>query len=531
MKNIIPQNTPKSFNERRSNERFISDSLTLTHIDSTAVNSSIVNINRTGLCIKNSPNKDIGKRLYLILQTYSNNIRLTGRLIWVDKNNNCGIDLSEYKDQVPAFWDGYIEGLQSISSRRRHNRRLEKGIIKTNKRKGERRNTKPILKKCFTNTTSKFLQNQGNWFKEYATSGSPIVILGGKKTLSFSYCNYLGLNHSEKVKKAMIDSIIKDGAGISSSPVTGGTMLIHKKLERSISAFMCCEDALLYPLGSLANYGVIPAISGVNDYIILDENSHASIVDACILSKSHIVTYRHNDMDDLNRKLKKYSDNNKLIVSDGVFSMDGDFAKLDKIYELGVHYNTAIYIDDAHGVGVFGKTGGGIVEYYGLEGKIDFVMATFAKAFGIQGGFVVAKKEIIQYLRYTSRTSIFNVSLQPYMISGILESLELIRNGTDLRKKLWENIHLLKEELNTIGFDTLQSNSPIIPVMIRNSKKTQELCEYLRNNNIVTDAIFYPVVKKANSMLRVVLSAEHSQENIKDLVCFLEKGKKILQII
>jgi glycine C-acetyltransferase len=351
----------------------------------------------------------------------------------------------------------------------------------------------------------------------------------GKNVTSFSYCNYLGLSQNEEVKKAMVDSILKDGAGISSSPVTGGSMYMHRELEKKMAEFVGSEDCILYPLGSLANAGVIPAIVDVNDIIVIDENSHASIIDGCLLSKAKIITYKHNDMEDLQKKLKN-TVGNKIIVTDGVFSMDGDIAKLDKIYELGKKYESAIFVDDAHGIGVLGEHGGGIIEHFGLQGKIDFFMGTFAKAFGIQGGFVAGKKEIIKYLRYTSRTFVFNVSLQPYMVQGILTALEIVKNGKHLRDKLWSNVEFFKTKLREAKFDILNSETPIVPIMIRDNEKTKELCKYLRENNIIVDAIFYPVVKKVNSMLRVTITAEHNIEDIENILYFLKKGQEIFCI-
>ncbi|MCP4481277.1 MAG: aminotransferase class I/II-fold pyridoxal phosphate-dependent enzyme [bacterium] len=448
-----------------------------------------------------------------------------GHTIWDDDTQMYGVlfDQSECHAKNYILLKSYLDNLNKTDERREKERRhcfLKEA--KTERIK-DRRNEKPLLTKCFTNNWKEFLKKQGNWFKEFHII-SNYSHLEGKEVSSFTYCNYLGIGHDSRVKQAMADAILKYGTGISAAPMLAGTMDLHKQLESKFSDFMKTEACILFPLGYSASLGAIPSLAKEGDIILSDEKSHASLIDACGLSKAKTIIYKHNNMDDLKYKLKT-TQGNKLIITDGLFSMNGDIAKLDDIYDLAQKYKAVVYVDDAHAIGVLGKHGGGTVEHFGLEGKIDLVMGTFAKAFCIQGGFITGRHDIIEYLKYTSRTYLFNVSLQHYMVVGILKALESIKNGDKRRKKLQYNIDYFKSKLSNLGFDTGDSHTQIIPIWIKNNKKTKKLCNALIDNNIIVDAVFYPIVKEDESMLRIVLNSTHTKQQLDNLLDCLTKIK------
>jgi glycine C-acetyltransferase len=334
------------------------------------------------------------------------------------------------------------------------------------------------------------------------------------------------VNNDLRVKKIMIDSIKKDGTCIASSRLSCGTTNVHMRLEKKLADFIGGESCITYTLGYTANVGALSALSNKSDILLIDEKSHASLMDGCFLSESKMFTYRHNDMSDLKKKLNNLN-GDKLIVTDGVFSMDGDLVKLDDVYDLAKKYNAGIYLDDAHGVGVLGKNGGGTPEHFGLKGKIDLVAGTLSKAISSQGGYVVGKKNIIDYLKHTSRSFIFNISLQHYFAEGALKAIDIIENEPDIRLKLWENVNFLKENLINLGFNLKESCTPIIPLIIGDDIKTSEISKILADNGIIVDAVFYPVVKRKESMVRIIVNKQHSQHDLIRIIDILEiVGKK-----
>ena len=309
-------------------------------------------------------------------------------------------------------------------------------------------------------------------------------------------------------------------------------MQLHNLLEQKLAEFEGGEDCITYDMGYLANLGCIPVLVTKNDFVITDAKSHASIIDGCFLSGGTVLVYRHNDMQDLEKQLKKCKwKSNKLIVTDGVFSMDGDIARLDVIHNLAQEHNAAVMVDDAHAVGVLGENGKGTTEYFNLMGRIDIVMGTLSKALPGLGGFIVARKKIVDYLRSASRPFIFNLSLPPSIVAGVLAALEVIREEPKLRQNLWRNVRYLRENLQKLGYNTGNSEAAIIPVIIGNDMKTYQMVRMLEHLGVFVDAMVYPAVRKRESRLRLTPMATHSPDDLQKAIKALEKAGKELGLI
>lgn len=346
--------------------------------------------------------------------------------------------------------------------------------------------------------------------------------INNKKVLLMSSNNYLGLCNNEEVKKSAIESINKYGLGSGGSRLTTGSYDLHKKLEEKIAKFKGYEDAIIFNTGYMANIGVISAICDEDYYIFSDELNHASIIDGCRLSKGKTIVYKHNDIKDLTSKINEINPKHGIIVTDSVFSMDGDICKLDEIVKIAKKYNLISIVDDAHATGVIGKTGRGSSEYFNI--KPDITIGTLSKAIGSEGGFVCANNDIIDYLRNKSRSFIFSTALSPAVIGASIKSFEIIENNPYLVKKLKENVEYLCKGLKNIGFD-INRETPIIPILIGDEKKAIKISESLLEEGIHIPAIRYPTVKKGEAILRVTLMATHDFYDI-DLV--IDSIKKLI---
>ncbi len=298
-----------------------------------------------------------------------------------------------------------------------------------------------IFQKCYEFTDAKKVMAAGiyPYFHELTSGQDNEVIINGKRTIMIGSNNYLGLTSDQRVKQASIKAVEKYGSGCSGSRFLNGTLDLHVELEKELASFLNKEDCITFSTGFQANLGLISAIAGRNDYIISDRGNHASIVDGCRLSFAKMIKYNHNDMKDLERALKAVPDNcGKLIVSDGVFSMEGDICKLPEMVKLAEKYGARIMIDDAHGVGVMGKHGRGTAEYFNLEDKVDLTLGTFSKSLASLGGFVVGSADVIHYIRHLSRPFIFSASITPSNAAAALESLRILKQEPDRIKRLWE---------------------------------------------------------------------------------------------
>jgi len=361
--------------------------------------------------------------------------------------------------------------------------------------------------------------------------GAEITLNTGQKVLNFCANNYLGLADHPKVIEASKKVMDIRGYGMASVRFICGTLDIHKELEQKIADFYQTDDAILYAAAFDANGGVFEPLFGPDDAIISDELNHASIIDGVRLTKSARYRYKNNDMDDLEAKLQAANQSGhrfKIIVTDGVFSMDGVVAQLDKIVELAEKYDALTMVDESHAVGVLGKTGRGTVELKNVMKKIDIITGTLGKALGgAMGGYTTGRKEIIEMLRQRSRPYLFSNSLAPEIVGGALQVFKMIENDNSLVKKLLWNTQYFKNNMDKLGFDIGNSQSPIIPVMLYDAKLSQDMANELLKEGIYVIGFFYPVVPKGKARIRVQLSAAHSQEHLDKAINAFEKvGKK-----
>ncbi len=351
------------------------------------------------------------------------------------------------------------------------------------------------------------------------------LTVDGKKVLNLCSNNYLGLANDERLKKEAVKAIEEWGVGPGAVRTIAGTLSLHEKAEKELAEFKGAEAAMLIQSGFNANQAVIPSIVGKQDLIFSDELNHASIIDGCRLSGAKIIRWNHLDTDDLEEKLKTYTDGRRrLIVTDGVFSMDGDVAPLDKIVKLGEKYNAIVMVDDAHGEGVLGPNGRGIVAHFNLEGKVDIDIGTMSKAFGVMGGYVAGNKTLIEYLKQKARPFLFSSAPTPPDTGAVLAAVRVLKSSDELVKKLWENGDYFKDGMKKLGFDVGHSQTPITPVMLYDAKVSTQFSKRLFEEGIFAQSIGYPTVPKGKARIRVMISAVHSKE---DLDYALEKFEKI----
>ena len=373
-----------------------------------------------------------------------------------------------------------------------------------------------------------------NLYKTERTITSPqaavINTLEVGEVLNFCANNYLGLSSHPEVIKAAKDTIDSHGYGLSSVRFICGTQDIHKKLEKQIAQFVGCEDAILYAAAFDANGGVFEPLLNEQDAIISDELNHASIIDGIRLCKANRFRYKHNDMDDLKAKLEEASNcRRKLIVTDGVFSMDGTIAQLDKICELADQYQAMIMVDECHATGFIGKTGRGTPEYRNVMGRIDIITGTFGKALGgASGGFTASKSEVVEILRQRSRPYLFSNSLAPSITGASIKVLELLTASTSLRDKLEKNTLQFRSGMTKAGFEILPGVHPIVPIMLYDAGIAQEFASRLLKKGIYVIGFFFPVVPKGKARIRCQISAGHESEHIeKAIAMFTEVGKDL----
>ncbi|MCG8539199.1 MAG: 8-amino-7-oxononanoate synthase [Clostridia bacterium] len=367
--------------------------------------------------------------------------------------------------------------------------------------------------------------------KYLSSSQEPRVNMEEREIILLGSNNYLGLCNDMDVKEAAKDGIDNYGAGSGGSRLTTGSYDLHRELEDKISSFKGTEGALIFNTGYMANIGVISTLCDRKWVIFSDRYNHASIVDGCLLSGAKLVRYRHCDMDDLERKINIYKGSNNLIVTDGVFSMDGDVSPLPDIVRLAKKHDIITMVDDAHGVGVLGHRGRGTPSYFNLNGEIDIQMGTLSKAIASVGGYVAGKKILIDYIRNTSRSFIFSTSLPPSAIAASLKAIEIIQGDDERRKKLMNLSKWFREKLLKIGFNISSTITPIIPILIGDAVKAVEFSESLLEEGIYVPAIRPPTVPRGSSRLRISLMATHRHGDLRYVLRALKHHGKRLGII
>src|SRR5208283_1137013 len=328
--------------------------------------------------------------------------------------------------------------------------------------------TTDIFEKCFKFTTAKELQHAGLYpfFRIIESAQDPEVILNGRKMIMVGSNNYLGLTNHPKVKEAAIDAIRKFGTGCAGSRFLNGTLDLHVKLEEKLARFMRKEAALIFSTGFQVNLGVISALVGKDDIVIIDKMDHASIVDGCKLSYGEVRRFKHNDMSDLERVFSENNGRGKMVVVDGVFSMEGDIVDLREVVRIAGNYRARVMVDDAHGIGVLGKTGRGTVEYFDMENDVDLIMGTYSKSLASIGGFIAGDQDVVHYIKHFARALIFSASPPPASVAAVSAAIDIIESEPERREMLWKNTRRMLAAFNELGFEVGPSQTPIVPIIV-----------------------------------------------------------------
>ena len=373
-------------------------------------------------------------------------------------------------------------------------------------------------------------------YRELPVSETPceaIITLNGKRVINLSSNNYLGFANHPRLKEKAIEAINHYGVGAGAVRTIVGNMDIHEQLDQKIAQFKKEEAALVFQSGFMCNIGVIQAVTDKGDLIISDALNHASIIDGVKLSKADKAIYKHSDMADLERILieKRHLYNQVLIITDGVFSMDGDIAKLPEIVKLAKQYKALTYVDDAHGSGVLGESGRGTVDHFHLHGQVDFIIGTLSKAIGVVGGYVAGSLAMKQYLLHRGRPLLFSTSLMPSAAAAIIEAFTMLEESTSYTEKLWDNSRYLKAKLKEKGFDIGHSETPITPVMIGDESKTMAFSKALLQHGVYVSGIVFPTVPLGYGRIRIMVSALHEKKDLDQAVDILYHTAKSMQIL
>lgn len=388
----------------------------------------------------------------------------------------------------------------------------------------------------FLETNLNELKSKGlyNKIDPLQSSNGPIITINNRELINLSSNNYLGLASDERLIKATTDATIKYGAGAGAVRTINGTLEIHDILEESIAKFKGTEASIAFQSGFCCNMGAIQAVMDKNDAILSDELNHASIIDGCKLSGAKIIKYNHSNMDDLRNKAKEATESGKynkiMVITDGVFSMDGDIAKLPEIIEIAEEFDLISYVDDAHGSGVTGK-GAGTCKHFGLQDRVDFQIGTLSKAIGVVGGYVAGSKDLIDWLKVRGRPFLFSTSLTPGAAAACNESINILSQSADLVDKVWENGNYLKEGLKALGFNIGNSETPITPCIIGDESKTQLFSKRLFEEGVYAKSIVFPTVPKGTGRVRNMPTAAHTKEMLDEALAIYEKVGKELDII
>ncbi len=374
-----------------------------------------------------------------------------------------------------------------------------------------------LFKKCTDYTAPQEVKAQGiyPYFHPLESMQDTEVIIEGKKTIMIGSNNYLGLTCDPRMIKAAKDAADEYGTGCTGSRFLNGTLDLHVKLEDKLASFIGKEAALTFGTGFQTNLGIVSSLAGRNDYIINDRENHASIIDACRLSFAKKLNYRHNDMADLEDVLKRIPDEaGKLIITDGVFSMGGDIADLPGIVKLAKKYGARVMVDDAHGLGMLGKTGKGTADYFGLTNEVDIIMGTFSKSLAALGGHMVADASVIEYVKHISRPFIFSASVTPVSAAVALKALEILESEPERVEKLAANAEYMREGFERLNIPFGQSKTAIIPVMTYDDEKTFILTKMLLENGVYVNPVISPAVEKGQALLRTSYTATHTTEQL-----------------
>jgi len=375
------------------------------------------------------------------------------------------------------------------------------------------------------------LHEQGlyNTIRTIGSAQGAWLVVDGRRVLNFCSNNYLGFANHPRLKEAATRAIEKYGVGPAAVRRIAGTLDLHLELEERLARFKGTEAAISFQSGFNANLATIPALIGKEDVIFSDELNHASIIDGCRLSGGRIIRYAHNDPEDLERQISQTTGYRRaIIVTDGVFSMDGDIAPLPAICEVAERHSLILMVDDAHGEGVLGRGGRGIVDHFGLHGRVDIEVGTLSKAFGVVGGYVAGKKTIVEWLRQRGRPFLFSSAVTAADTAACIAAVDVLEESTELVDRLWENTRYFKREMQRLGFDTGKSETPITPVMLGEAHVAQQFSRRLFEEGLFAMAVTYPTVPRGKARIRVMVSATHTRDDLDQALGLFEKvGKEI----
>ena len=391
----------------------------------------------------------------------------------------------------------------------------------------------PLQKKMRAYIVPQEIKKNGYYpfFREIESAQDTEILIKGKKILMFGSNSYLGLTNHPKTKEAAINAIKKYGTGCAGSRFLNGTIDLHIQLENVLADFVGKPAAIVFSTGLQSNLGTVSALTGRNDYILIDELDHASIIDGCRLSFSKTIKYKHNDIDDLENILKSLpSDGIKLIVVDGVFSMEGDVANLPQIVKVAEKYSANIMVDEAHSLGVFSKNGSGVSAHFSLTDKVDIIMGTFSKSLASVGGFIASDEHTINYLKHQSRSLMFSASISPANAASALAAIEIVKAEPERIEQLWKNTRYALKSLKDLGFDVGKTETPIIPIYVRDDVKTFKLTKMLQDEGVFVNPVVSPAVKSDSSLIRFSLMATHTFEQIDVAIGKIDKVAKILNL-
>ncbi|MBE7680157.1 glycine C-acetyltransferase [Paenibacillus sp. P13VS] len=388
----------------------------------------------------------------------------------------------------------------------------------------------------FLSSNIEDLKNKGlyNFIDTLQGANGPVIRIDGKSLINLSSNNYLGLATDHRLIDASVKAAQTYGAGAGAVRTINGTMDLHMELEEKLARFKKTEAVIVYQSGFNCNMAAISAVMDQHDAILSDELNHASIIDGCRLSRAKVIRFKHSDMNDLRRQAKEAKESGQyhkiMVITDGVFSMDGDIAKLPEIVEIAEEFDLITYVDDAHGSGVLGA-GAGTVKHFGLSDRIDFQIGTLSKAIGVVGGYVAGRKQLIEWLKLRSRPFLFSTSLPPAAIAACSASVDILMNDTDLIKKLWENSNDLKNGLSRLGYDVGQSETPITPCIIGDEVTAQQFSKRLYEEGVYAKAIVFPTVPKGTGRIRNMPTAAHTREMLDQVIYAYEQVGKEMKLI
>ncbi len=390
-----------------------------------------------------------------------------------------------------------------------------------------------LFEKCRKYTAAKEVMAAGfyPYFRVVQSEQDPEVTVAGKRMIMLGSNNYLGLTSHPTVKEAAIEAVKKYGSGCAGSRFLNGTLDLHVRLEEKLATFFRKDAALTFSTGYQTNLGIISSLCGKDDVVILDKLDHASIFDACRLSFAEVKKFKHNDLESLEYVLRENGGRGKFVIVDGVYSMEGDIAPLDKIVPLCKRYGARLMVDDAHGIGVLGKTGRGTAEYFGVEKDVDVLMGTYSKSMASIGGFVAASEEVIHYMKHTSRPLIFSASPPPASVASVIAALDVIDQEPERRERLWRNTHKMMQAYKQMGYDTGVSETPIVPLLMGEMERAFMMWKIMSDEGVFVNPVVPPATTPGRCLIRTSFMATHTEEMLDRVLVILERAGKKLGVI